>query len=71
MEIITLLATQVPALAALIWFLVFFVKQSDRRFEQQRADFQNALDKIVDKIGERLERVESKVDGFSGVHNQT
>ena len=53
------LATQVPVLIALIWFLVTNTKQSSQQMERQSEQFQIALDKIVAKIGERLDRIES------------
>jgi Flp pilus assembly protein TadB len=60
MEIMTLLVTQCPVLGALIWFLVTNTRESNRRFEEQGKQFQLALDKIVEKIGDKIDNLENR-----------
>jgi Flp pilus assembly protein TadB len=52
------LATQCPVIIALLVFIFAERKQNHRQFERQAEQFQVALDKVVTKIGERLDRIE-------------
>jgi peptidoglycan hydrolase CwlO-like protein len=61
MEVITLLLTQCPVLGALIWFIVITTRESNQRFKEQAEQFQTALDKVVDKLGNKVERMDSKI----------
>ena len=67
--IIITLATQCPVIGILVWFLMQDKKENARQSERQAEEhirqqerqaelFQAALDKIVTKIGERLDRIE-------------
>ena len=68
-NIIIVLATNCPVIGVLIWFLVMNTKANHKRDEwmmnefsrreERLADqFHAALDKVVTKIGERLDRIE-------------
>ncbi|MDR2169436.1 MAG: hypothetical protein LBP59_04770 [Planctomycetaceae bacterium] len=61
MEVLITLLTQCPALGAFIWFLVTNTKQNQKMQMELMLQFQNALDKVVEKIGDRLDRIEKEL----------
>ncbi|MDR3181707.1 MAG: hypothetical protein LBT89_02110 [Planctomycetaceae bacterium] len=60
--IFNLVGTQIPVLAALIWFLIYTTREHTKQMNALSVQFQSALDKVVDKIGDRLDRIESKIE---------
>jgi Flp pilus assembly protein TadB len=58
-QILTTLVTQCPVLFAFIWFLITITKENNRRMSEMSEQFQTALDKVVNKISDRLERIET------------
>jgi hypothetical protein len=69
MEILSLLCTQVPVIGALIWFLIYLSKTTERRFEQQSEEFRMNLkdvmqthERSIEKICGRLDKIEEKIN---------
>ena len=60
-EVSTLILAQCPVLAALIWFLVKITRENYRHMETMQEQFQQALEKIVDRISDHLGRIEHDV----------
>jgi hypothetical protein len=64
MEIIITLLTQCPVLGAFIWFLITITRENNKRQDEMSKQFQVALDKVVEKIGDRLDRIENELKGW-------
>ncbi|MDR0608740.1 MAG: hypothetical protein LBG58_01355 [Planctomycetaceae bacterium] len=73
LEIATILLTQCPVIGGLIWFLVTHTKETNRRFAEQATTYEHrlseqakiyetTLDKIVDRIGVRVDIMDDKID---------
>jgi hypothetical protein len=60
-DVLITLLTQCPVLGAFIWFLVTNTKQNNEARKETMLQFQNALDKVVEKIGDRLEHIEDEL----------
>jgi hypothetical protein len=60
-NLIIAVVTQCPVLGAFIWFLITTTKQNQKTQLELMAQFQTALDKVVEKIGDRLERIENEL----------
>jgi hypothetical protein len=48
-------------IAIFAWFLVRITNQSNTHLKEQATLFQQALDKVVEKIGDRLDRIEDEL----------
>ncbi|MDR0337070.1 MAG: hypothetical protein LBI18_08270 [Planctomycetaceae bacterium] len=59
--IIQTIITQCPVLIAFIWFLITITNQHHKTEATLAKQFQDALDKVVEKIGERLDRIENEL----------
>lgn len=64
------LITQLPALAAFIWYSIKMQERFDKSMEQRDAAYLGAINKIADKLEAHDNRVDARIEAATNVKSR-